>query len=461
MKRVHSFWLIALIFFLTCEILADTEHQTLQNTSEIMLTPLQNIENAQIPNVPENIVAAQFYDPLIVVVIMVKDEEAVIRETLEMYCKADPTGKIIGYLVYDTGLDPWSPTMQKAKELFEDYGITNYQIIQEPFVDFATSRNRSLDLCEQLFPNAGFMLQPDAEWYMHNVPELIEFCKKEFYYPDHHSFLVRIASTDLDFGTQRLIRCKSGLRFGGVVHETIMIGTRFKTPNSIYFELRPGRYGMEKTQKRWMRDKDLLMREHLKNPMDSRTAFYLAQTFDCLNDVENAYKYYELRTHLRGWDEEDFMARYRLAIVTERMKTEDGSSRWPEALDHYLKAHTMRPIRAEPLVRIAQHYLGEGNHACAYIFALRACEMAYPEHDTLFVEKEGYDYGRHDILGQSAWYVQQYDLGEAEVRKALKVHENYPHLLTNLSFYVNRRINLRKAAEAGEAPQHAHCACAA
>jgi len=96
---------------------------------------------------------------------MVKDETDVIRPTLEMYCKADPTGQKIAYIVYDTGLDPWSPTMQKAKELFEDYHLTNYHIIQEPFVDFATSRNRGLDLVELHYPNAGFMLMPDAEWY--------------------------------------------------------------------------------------------------------------------------------------------------------------------------------------------------------------------------------------------------------------------------------------------------------
>lgn len=425
--------------------------------SEVAIVPLEQKSSSittseQEVSISVEHIAPKSHYPLLVVVIMVKDEEAVIRETLEMYCKADPTGALIGYLVYDTGLDPWSPTMQRAKELFEDYGITNYQIIQEPFVDFATSRNKSLDLCEQLFPNAAFMLQPDAEWYLHNVEELIAFCQQEVNYLERHSYLVRIASTDLDFGTQRLLRCKSGLRFGGVVHETITIGTCYKTPHEVYFELRPGRHGMEKTARRWARDKELLMKAHLANPMDSRTAFYLAQTFDCLNDLENAYKYYELRTHLVGWAEEDFMARYRLAIVTERMKNEDGSDRWPEALDHYLKAHTMRSVRAEPLIRIAQHYLAEGNHACAYIFARRACEIAYPAQDTLFVETEMYDFVRHDILGQSAWYVGQYEIGEEEVRKAIKVHDSYPHLFKNLSFYVNRRVNQQK-----NDAQCAHC----
>lgn len=385
-------------------------------------------------------------DPLLVVVIMVKDEESVIRATLEMYCKADPTGQKIGYLVYDTGTDPWSPTMENAKRLFDDYGISNYQIIQEPFVDFATSRNKGLDLCEQLFPHAAYMLMPDAEWYLHNVEQLLDFCEQELAHPEHTSYLIRIVSTDLDFGTQRLIKCGSGLRFGGVVHETIMIGTRNKTPYDVYFELRPARAGIEKTQRRWARDRDLLLKAHLANPNDSRTAFYLAQTYDCLGDLENAHKFYKLRTQLPGWDEENFMAWYRLAQVTERMKKDDGSSRWDEALGYYLKAFSMRCIRAEPLIKIANHYLAEGNHACAYIFAHRACALAYPINDTLFVEKEAYDYNRHDILGQSAWYVGEYEIGEKEVRQALKAHENYPHLFTNLSFYINRKITHNSSA---------------
>lgn len=387
-------------------------------------------------------------DPLLVVVIMVKDETDVIRPTLEMYCKADPKGEKIAYIVYDTGLDEWSPTMQKALELFESYHLTNYHILQEPFIDFATSRNRALDLVEYHFPNAAYLLMPDAEWYMHNVDELLEFCQAELAYPQHSSYLVRIVSTDLDFGTQRLIRCKSGLRFAGVVHETIMVGTANKTPYNVYFELKVQRAGAEKTARRWARDRDLLMNEHLKNPKDSRTCFYLAQTFDCLGDLDSAYKYYSLRTGLIGWDEEDYMARYRLAMVTEKMKNPDGSPRWPEALDHFLKAFTMRPTRVEPLIRVAQHYLQEANHACAYIFAHRACEVPYPVNDTLFVEKEAFDFTRWDILGQCAWYVKEFEIGEQAVREALNIHGEYQHLFTNLSFYLNQKIQAHRQVAA-------------
>ena len=53
----------------------------------------------------------QKYDPLLVVVIMVKDETDVIKPTLEMYCKADPKGKksriwsMIRVLIH--GVVPW------------------------------------------------------------------------------------------------------------------------------------------------------------------------------------------------------------------------------------------------------------------------------------------------------------------------------------------------------------------
>ena len=144
--------------------------------------------------------------PLLVVVIMVKNEEAVIKQTLEMYCQADPHGDRISYYVYDTGDDAWSPTMQKAKELFDDYHLSNYFIMQEPFVDFSTSRNRALRYAEAKFPHAYFMIMPDAEWYLHDVPALLDFCEKHKDDTNFSAYLMRILSPGLDFYTPRLIR---------------------------------------------------------------------------------------------------------------------------------------------------------------------------------------------------------------------------------------------------------------
>lgn len=379
-------------------------------------------------------------DPLLVVVIMVKNEETVIKPTLEPYVKAG----VDAFLVFDTGST--DETMAKAQELFDEYHVTNTHIIQEPFIDFATSRNRALDLVEEKFPGAVFMLMPDAEWYMHNVEGLLDFCT--YHKNDlNASYLVRIVAPDLDFCTQRLIRCGSKARFGGVVHESIEIGTREKVPGEVYFELRPEQRGIDKTQKRWLRDKELLLREFKRDPYSPRNTFYLAQTFECLGELEDAYKFYNIRSELPGWDEENFQTHYRLGRVAEQILMANGECDWPKALGHYLKAFSMRPTRTEPIIKIAHYYLRKGDHALAYLFAQRACQIAYPSQDVLFVEKDMYDYARYDILGQCAWYLNEYEVGEEAVRKALKAHADYTHLHTNLAFYLNRKI--KEAKEQG------------
>jgi len=298
-------------------------------------------------------------------------------------------------------------------------------------VDFVNSPNPGLDLVLEKFPHAAFMIMPDTEWYLHNVESLLEFCQQELPFEERRSYLVRIISktSNLDFGTQRLIRCDSGVRW---------------TPQDVYFEVQDERYGQEKTQKRLLRDRDLLLKEYEDHPNDASTCFYLALTFDNLGDLENAKKYYEARVKLIGWDEEDMIARYRLASVVERILKPDGSCDWPLALDHYLKAFEMRPSRAEALVRISLYYLNHGERDLSYIFAHRACEIPYPDNDSLFVEKEVYEYTRFDVLGQCAWYAGEFEVGEQAVREALKVRHDLPHLETNLNFYLNRKKELGK-----------------
>ena len=56
--------------------------------------------------------------PLIVIAIMVKNEEQVIRATLEPYLRADPQQKEIAYLVFDTGSsDLTYPLIYSSKSL--------------------------------------------------------------------------------------------------------------------------------------------------------------------------------------------------------------------------------------------------------------------------------------------------------------------------------------------------------
>ncbi len=378
-------------------------------------------------------------DPLIVATIMVKNEEPVIVQTLQPLVE----GGIDAFLIFDTGST--DQTIKKATDYLHEKGITHFHIMQEPFVDFSVSRNRALDLAEQHFPEANFILMPDAEWYLQNVKGLIEFCEQRRN-DQEPAYLLRILQNgSLDYYNCRLIRCHREMRFKCPVHEYISYTAAVKIPETIFFAWNRTEYGSIKSAQRWIRDRDILLKNYNENPRDPRTVFYLAQTYACLNDQEKAYHFYKERA-LMGpggvWDEETFAACYRLGEIIEILASKEGSTYdWSEALYYYLKAHAVRSCRAEPLVKIAQHYQATGNHMLAFLFISRALEIPYPEHDTLFVEKDMYVYTRYDIAGQSAWYIHEFGKGEEALRQGLSKNKGNQHLLNNLRFYVERKFN--------------------
>ncbi len=379
----------------------------------------------------------QINDPLLVVVLMVKNEADAIVPTLKPFVD----GGVDAFFIFDTGST--DRTIENAKEYLLASNV-RFGIVQEPFVDFATSRNRGLDLAQEVFPNSVFMLMPDAEWYIKNVQGLLEFCKQEID-TSEPAYLIRIASMDIDFYTPRLIRTKGGLRFVGEVHEVLNHNTRSQAPRDVIFDLAPSKFGQEKSKKRWERDLECFMRKYSESPLDTRNLFYLAQTLWCLDDLERAYHFYQIRARLYGWDEEDFLSWYRLGRITEdlamrQMRGEEfkGKYSWAEAMEYYLKAFTMRPCRAEPIIRIAQHYLDEDNHQLSFIFALRAAQIPYPEKDVLMVEKDLYEYQRFEILCRAAWYLNEFDLGFMAACKCKQRKPELTHVQRNAQLYFDK-----------------------
>lgn len=373
-----------------------------------------------------------FADPLLVVVIMVKDEASVIIPTLQPYVD----GGIKHFLIFDTGST--DGTQQIAQEFFKEHNLMNAYVVEEAFIDFATSRNHALDAAHILFPQATFILMPDAEWYMHKVEGLLQFCE-EHQNDDQDYYLVPIRSTALDFYTGRLIRTHTNLRFVGSRHETLNKVATVKLPYDVYFEWRPSVKGNEKSINRWKNDVIDLLKSFGQNPHDDRTLFYLAQTYHCLGDWENAYIFYKKRAQICGFAEENYVTKYRMGNVAENLPENDEKQICPLAVQHYLEAFAMRPHRAEPLIKIAQYYLKKEQIPLAFLFALRAAKMPYPQNEILSIEKYMYEFTRYDVLGISAWYVGEYEIGEWAVKEALKVHPDAPHLLYNLRIYTERK----------------------
>jgi glycosyltransferase involved in cell wall biosynthesis len=101
------------------------------------------------------------------------------------------------------------------------------------------------------------------------------------------------------------------------------------------------------TEAKLRRDLEALSAEHARRPLDARTCFYLAQTYDDLDMKDEAIAMFRARVTLDGWDEETYVARRRLgALLVENVSYHEGAQ-------ELLAAWAMRPQRNEALRTLA------------------------------------------------------------------------------------------------------------
>lgn len=418
-------------------------------------------------------------DPLLVILLMVRDEEAVIEKTLETYIPTSvkygsDTGEL-AYIVYDTG--SVDKTCEIAEDVFKKYGLKHTLIAKDTWVDFATSRNRALDIARSTYPQSTFILFPDAEWYLETIDSLLDFCRCEKLAFDVGTktpppyYRNRMVWPGLSISlTGRLFSTADDVCFekGVDIHECPNKCSGASTPSSIHFIIGQSQTGKKKSAARWHRDKEKQLKRLERDPKDIRALHYLAKTerwlsgevwaegvekeatnpteaqklFQAATDYnKDSYKHWQERVKLHSFPEEDYEAMYELAVVTDILSNDDPEHyTWQEALSYYLKAFCMRP-RAEPLARVAAHYMNNDQFQLSYIFAKRATELPIPEAETeiLPVNMYVYEFERWEILSRVAWYVNEFEVGEHAAQKAIEARPNSPHLYRNLSFYWERK----------------------
>jgi tetratricopeptide (TPR) repeat protein len=361
-------------------------------------------------------------NPLLVAVLMVKNEEPVMHMTLQPLVDAG----IKDFLIYDTGST--DNTIDVTKQFFIENNISNFVIEQAKWVDFSTCRNRALELTEQYFPDATFMLMLDAEWLLCNGAALLDFCEDQ---QDETPtlYLIKLLNQDLDFYHARLIRCRSGIQFCGKVHEVPTIPAQALVPDFIYFQLNFTHYGQEKTAQRWMRDIEFLTQELENSPNNPRILYYLAQTYYSLKDWDNAIATFQERIAINGDAEENYLALMGLGMAYAM--NNDAKN----MIATFLKAFEVRPCRAEPLIRLAMAFSALRCPDVAYVFAKYAVTMQYPAHDLCCIEKNLYDFVRYDLISCLAMTQNEFMLGKQATLKALQAKPELQYLQENLKQY--------------------------
>jgi glycosyltransferase involved in cell wall biosynthesis len=385
----------------------------------------------------DNIIKQVYYDTdknstTLGILMMVKNEEKRIETTLN---SIKTVANAI--IVYDTGSE--DNTISIIEKFCETNKI-NLLLKKGVFVDFSTSRNVSLDLADSV--DVHYILLMDCNDELRGDKELKKVLS-QYIKLQTNAFLVCqewFSGLYDKYFNIRLVKNRCGWRYRGAVHEWMKDTTvethnpRYpvvKLPNSIVL-FQDRTKDDDKSSKRFIRDREILLAEHLKDPKESRTVFYLAQTCDCLKLYEEAYKYSKLRTELEGFEEERFHSFLRCGNISKELRYD-----WNITQEWYLKAY-IHSRRAEPLVKIADYYRTKNQWNTAYLFCKEACELDYPSNNILFVDKTIYDYFRWHILSIVAYYVQKYEEGKEACLKSLEKSNIKDLEKKNLQFYIDK-----------------------
>jgi len=234
----------------------------------------------------------------------------------------------------------------------------------------------------------------------------------------------------------RFIKPRDGWRYTGVVHEYLKNDKHKDFSNNTKLDSRIRLYqdrtkDDDKTGKRFNRDKILLLEEYKKDPTEPRTCFYLAQTYSCLLDFENAYYYYKQRIDLIGFWEEIFHSYLKCGELSQKLNHD-----WYDSFAWYMKAFE-HISRVEPLIFIAEYYINKKNWLLGYNFIDLACKLKFPEHCILFVDKYVYEYKRWHLLGKVGFYAGFFKEGKTGCLKAIEF-SNSELDKKNLEFYIKK-----------------------
>ena len=185
------------------------------------------------------------------------------------------------------------------------------------------------------------------------------------------------------------------------------------------------------------RDIRMLKEALLLEPKNCRYWFYLANTHRDVHDFHNAIKAYHIRIELGGWFEEMYCAMIYKGDCHYMLQ------QYPDAIDIWLRAYQIDPIRGESLIRLATHFRTISQHHTAMLFIDKGLKLRLPTERQLFVEKPVYDYKFYYELSICAYYIGEMERGKLACSLLLRNPQVPSSFLesiqNNMKFYIKKK----------------------
>lgn len=229
--------------------------------------------------------------------------------------------------IVDTG--SVDDTIAIATGVLVETGVP-FQMHEREWRGFGPNRTELLELAR---PHSDYTLMLDADHTLSIDSDKPELTK------DAYTITVR-GTGKLSWRLPLITRSAHPFEYRGAAHSYLASDTPHTEAATDWLSIDGGSGA---TVEKLERDRGLLEAEFLAKPDNPRTVFYLARTYDDLDDWQRAITFYRIRAAMNGWEEETYYARMRLGVLLcEHISFAQGA---PELL----AAWQGRPTRIEAL----------------------------------------------------------------------------------------------------------------
>ena len=307
------------------------------------------------------------YDNLINLCIMVKNGGEQFEEMLNKNMHL-----IDRWTILDTGST--DGTLDIIKKVL--IGKKKGNLYQEPFINFRDSRNRLLELAGK---DCKFTLMLDDTYTI--AGDLRGFLEEVRGDQFADSFSLYIKSDDVEYASNRVLKTHRQLKYMYKIHEVIQEKNNMNVIIPIErTRIEDGRfeYMEERTMGRKELDLKLLFEELEDDPNNSRTHYYLGQTYNLLQQHEKAFQYFmERADHPNpGFLQEKIDAIFEGA----RLANFQLKKPWSLCESLYNRAYELDKTRPDSLYFLGIHHFLENDKVKAFDYFKRAFEIGYPVH---------------------------------------------------------------------------------
>lgn len=364
--------------------------------------------------------------------IMMKNEERTVETTLRA---AAPY--VNAFVVYDTGST--DRTVDVCRQWCEREGIPLH-LHEGTFVDFCVSRNTMISYAEKN-TKLDFLLLLDVGDEVRNGEHMWSHITAN---PQQYAFYVNqfwdlgSDTQNLSYRNVRVISTHRDLRYIYPVHEVVDVNpivtdkdrSTIGQLDTVVYQDRTTDLG--KSNRRWIRDKQIIQRYLMKHPKHPRMTFYLAQTYKCLKEDQQAYTAYKKRLDLGGFQDEiqqSYIEMYKLSTRNTFVSDEEIRRHLEEGWKRYVRfefAHYLAESyasEAEKSLQADQPLTPESKalYERAYEWATRACQAPYPTNVKLWIERIVFTHHRWRTLAITSYYSGHHAEGIVALREAMKV----------------------------------------